>query len=788
MERIRSKSLLYIGIGTVLIVGITTGVGGVISNERPPTGQAPPINDSVGEKVITQTQSQNEAASIYVVTARTAGAIDTVQLEEYGEVGTQADARIELTTEQSNVSAVRNISWVKSVRPVMRSEPAQTGALRSHNEERGSLGVQQAHESGITGKDVEIGIIDTGFAPNNPAIASNVAEVQSFRNTPGYPAHGTAVAEVIIRTAPDSQLYLASSGSGTDTEAAISYLRRQDVDIIVHSAGIPVIEDDGNHFLTDDINAARADGTLFVNSAGNYAQTHWEGDFRDADMDGAHEWTGGGDELNCIPNCQELYSGTVAVYVRWNDQGRTSHYRPALFNSVTNNFIAIDNDRTFTTPSGTKYAALVVEDIPAQAVSLAIENVRGPGNDEIEVVVTSGPQRIQRNIRASSLVAPGDVPAAMTVAAYERERGQIAPYSSRGPTDAGQTGVDVTGYTNIQLTNEFYPIFSGTSAAAPHAGGVAALIEDSQPGDQSPAELANSLKSSSDDILTTGTDTASGSGVVNAAAAVENKAGVLTGQIRAKDNSIIEEADVQILLERRTANGDFKQIREQKEVSDGQYSFKNLTTGNEYRVRATFQGETGSTTISNLEPGINTNDIIIPGADLSKEAPVSVTQTISSKEAAPSSEITHSIIATGVSGPVSINSSYSPELSSATLRSVTVNDTPANPIVAEAAGGGSVVVLNITGENSTVIITETLTVGNETNTTHTISGGVTVEGTTKTFDPVLVTVSDPKSVIDKYDTDNDGVEIAELGRASKDFADNDLTIAELGQIAAAYSS
>ncbi len=98
------------------------------------------------------------------------------------------------------------------------------------------MGVQQAHQNGITGEDVEVGIIDDGFDLDNQAIASNIVEIRSFRGSQGSLDHGTSVAEVVTRTAPDSQLYLASAETGTDTEAAIEYLQRQDVDVIVHSS------------------------------------------------------------------------------------------------------------------------------------------------------------------------------------------------------------------------------------------------------------------------------------------------------------------------------------------------------------------------------------------------------------------------------------------------------------------------------------------------------------------------------------------------------------------------
>jgi hypothetical protein len=94
----------------------------------------------------------------------------------------------------------------------------------------------------------------------------------------------------------------------------------------------------------------------------------------------------------------------------------------------------------------------------------------------------------------------------------------MASYSSRGPTDDGRRGVDVTGYTNIDTGGS--RLFAGTSAAAPYVGGVAALVEDRYKGDASPAEVETALTSTSNDIRRSGPDTVSGAGVVNAVDAV----------------------------------------------------------------------------------------------------------------------------------------------------------------------------------------------------------------------------------------------------------------------------
>ena len=720
MESIRDISIVKIGIVLIVVVGLIAGVGGIVtSDERPPVGQAPPITENMTaeKEVMSQSQSSNESPQIYAVTATSADAIDPDQLAEYGEIGTQADERVEVTMSPSDIDTVQNISWVTDVRPVMRPEPAQTSTDIPGSSDGESLGVQRAHQNGITGENVEVGVIDAGFDPNSQAIASNVVETRSFRSSGGDPAHGTSVAEIVTRTAPDSQLYLVSTSTGTDTEAAINYLRRQDVDIIVHSAGFPAFEDDGNHILTDNINTATESGTLFINAAGNAAQRHWEGEFRDTDEDGNHEWTAGGDELNCLPNCEVEYAGNVVVYVRWSDQGQESHYRPALYNPVRDEFIAADNDGVLTTRSGTKYTKLAVGGIPSQAVDLVVEHVSGPADDEIEIKVVTGPQEIERNIPTSSIAAPADVPVALSVAAYERQRNQLAPYSSRGPTDDGRTGIDVTGYTNIRVTN-FYNngLFGGTSAAAPYAGGVAALVEDNKRGDQSPTELTNTLRSSSDDILNAGSDIASGSGVVNAADAVD--------------------------------------------VAD---------------------------TPETPEPTDTPKPTETPGDSTS----IDITRTVSANEVAPSEQATITTTIRDVSGSVSTSSSYDPQLVSAVIQSVTVNNEPANPIIEEATVNGSTVTLGDVGTDATVTITETLTVGSETNVTHSITGDVTAGETMTAFDPVTVTVTEtePDSVVDKYDANNDGeISIVELGQAGQAFASGELTITELGEVGAAFAS
>jgi len=135
---------------------------------------------------------------------------------------------------------------------------------------------------------------------------------------------------------------------------------------------------------------------------------------------------------------------------------------------------------------------------------------------------------------------------------------------------------------------------------------------------------------------------------------------------------------------------------------------------------------------------------------------IDVTRTVSATEVTPSEQVTLTTIITGVSGGVSITSSYDPQVASATVQSVTVNGASTNPIIA-TADKESVVTLGDgdvgtgTGTDATVRITEELTVGEETDVTHSITGNVTAGETTTEVDPVSVTVAE-QSVVDEYMT------------------------------------
>ena len=126
--------------------------------------------------------------------------------------------------------------------------------------------------------------------------------IQSFDKTTGQPeiaglsssdtptSHGESVAEVVHDMAPDATLTLVNYHTEIEFDQAVDWLMhgpdgKPRVDVIVHSNSFLDGPFDGTGETARTVDAARAAGILWVNSAGNYARRHFTGVAGDLDGD-----------------------------------------------------------------------------------------------------------------------------------------------------------------------------------------------------------------------------------------------------------------------------------------------------------------------------------------------------------------------------------------------------------------------------------------------------------------------------------------------------------------------
>ena len=374
-------------------------------------------------------------------------------------------------------------------------------------------GAQALHASGVRGRGVKVAIIDLGFAGLSAAQArgelpTNVV-AYDFTGTglQTTTSHGTAVAEIVHDMAPGAQLYLMKIADEVDFQNAVDRAIQLGVQIINHSvAWFNTNFYDGTGVINQAVQQARAADILWVNAAGNYARRHWQGLALDGDGDGWVEFAPGREGLTFTAQAGQ----PVAVYLTWRDWPRSAQdydlYVVDRFGAIVAASERLQNGAQppteslfFTAPTTGPYEIRVRAANVSSPKPLALFNL----HQDLSPFVSQG-----------SIVTPADCSCALAVGAVRWSNwttGPIEPFSSRGPTTDGRLKPDLVGPSSVTVSTPEWTPFEGTSAAAPHVAGAAALLLEQNPG-LGASGLEAKLKG---DAIPMGAATAFGAGRLN---------------------------------------------------------------------------------------------------------------------------------------------------------------------------------------------------------------------------------------------------------------------------------
>lgn len=412
----------------------------------------------------------------------------------------------------------------------------------------------------------------TGDVPATPAGAPAV-ELCPLNDNVGD--EGTAMLEIVHDVAPEARLAFCPAFGDAGEQGladAVTWLATQafggkGAEVIVDDVGFltePFFQDG---VIAQAVDAAVRRGVSYFSSAGNSADAHYEHAYRDVLAGDDHEFPLDTHDFGAAAGLAPdiAWDGLVAgnnnffaAFLQWNDPfgAAANDYDLYLFDADGD--LAGDPASDF--PIGAPGAEEQDGDDDPLEVAFVFNTAAGPppfGQIKPFFLVidrfSADPAKLlemqfnglfaldpAKNVAAGSIFGHAASRGAMAVAAtgaVENIDGTpnpaldvIEPFSSQGPsriffrpdgkpapevrTKPNITAVDGTAVTGV---NFFTPFF-GTSASAPHAAAIAALLKDVDPG-LGPGGIARILRETALERGTPGFDTIWGFGLIDAFAA-----------------------------------------------------------------------------------------------------------------------------------------------------------------------------------------------------------------------------------------------------------------------------
>ena len=423
-----------------------------------------------------------------------------------------------------NVSQQGGVISVSTIVPPQAAQETLTSpAVALH-------GADFWHLAGVKGEGMKIGIIDTGFIgfqdlmglelpPEERVHALCFTDLGTLSSDIDdceiESDHGSAVTEAAYDIAPDATYYIANPASWGDLRTTTIWMASEGVDVINHSVGwLWTGPGDGSSIIRtsplNTVHLAVANDITWVNAAGNNATSTWSGAYSDPDGNDVHNFTD-------TDECNDVLLGADERFIaqlRWDDVwgAPTKDIDLYLTNQDTGERVAGSDSFQPEYPIPLEVFAFRSEEKAVYCLSVTIYDGEAP--DWIQVQAFRG-QDLEHATAAGSISTPAESsnPGLLAVgASWVYQPSALEDFSSQGPVtpDVDTIKPDVVG-ANRAYSVVYGRSFFGTSQAAPHVAGMAALAKELNP-DSNAVQIANYIRANTVDLGEEGPDYAWGYG------------------------------------------------------------------------------------------------------------------------------------------------------------------------------------------------------------------------------------------------------------------------------------
>ena len=412
--------------------------------------------------------------------------------------------------------------------------PMTTGDLPTASGVRNAQGVLTLSAGGIVGRSFQSNGDLEGLPPTTPAC--------SF---PGAGAEGTALLEIVHDIAPGAKLSFANGDTDLAFNQAVNFLAGSNDVVLDDIGffgepydGTSAVSLNTAAALNNPRNPIRG----YFTAVGNDADEHYFGSYVDSGVDGTtvsgiaksghlHLFQRTSDTTDVLGLGAQPYNliqlpqnGEVAIFLTWDDAFGASgnNYDLYLVQQSTGKVVASSTDLQ----SGSQDPAEAIDFVnkgSADAFRIVVQNVGNAAQPRHLSIFSFEPEcaaagpdllapprheRHNYNTASRSISAQGDAggspvsvvsvgaicsasgiaagsfsPSAPDESCLDTSNSTAEFFSSRGPTLDGRTKPDIAAIDGVTVfgAGGFPTAFFGTSAAAPHMGGIAALLLQSAP-------------------------------------------------------------------------------------------------------------------------------------------------------------------------------------------------------------------------------------------------------------------------------------------------------------------
>jgi subtilisin family serine protease len=460
------------------------------------------------------------------------------------------------------LNELENVATLKKVRPAVRPQTRQ-GAVTSRGDEA-LRSAKARRIYGLSGEGVSIGILSDSYnnldGEQDGIASGDLPEegVEVLLDLPGGGSdEGRAMAEIIHDVAPGSDLLFHTAFLGSASFAqGILDLEEAGCDVIVDDVGYLT-----SPFFQDGIIAQAADevtkkGVSYFSSAGNSGTMSYEHAFNNlgfklVDEEGnelgfAHDFSGGDVyQRFLLPKVSPSgFISSLTLSLQWQDPAFSASGQVGADTDLDYYLILPELDLifAFNDPNigfdPVEWGGIINPTDQDLIVDLLIVKYEGPDPGLIKYINFGEAEPIEYDTQSSTIFGHPNAVGAMAVGATawfntpkfndNLERPVINGFSSKGgtpilfqkngdpqpepkirnkPEFVATDGVNTTFFGNnlsfsIPGTKEpdNFPNFFGTSAAAPHAAAIAALMVEASLGSIVPEEVERALKRSAIDM------------------------------------------------------------------------------------------------------------------------------------------------------------------------------------------------------------------------------------------------------------------------------------------------